>query len=72
MQEAINMFMPECVNRERNLRDCTCTYEACSRQGMCCECIRHHRERGEIPGCLFSKEAEKTYDRSAEKFRECC
>lgn len=57
-----------CPNRERNLKDCTCTYPGCSRKGMCCQCIRYHRERGEIPGCLFPKEAERTFDRSAGSF----
>jgi len=28
----------EC-NRERNLEHCNCTYEPCSRKGICCECI---------------------------------
>lgn len=37
---------------------------------MCCICIRHHREKGEMPGCLFPDEAEKTFDRSVEKFVE--
>jgi hypothetical protein len=50
------------------MKSCTCSYPSCSRKGMCCECIRHHRENGEIPGCLFPKDAEKTYDRSVRKF----
>ena len=56
----------EC-KKEQNKQDCPCTYE-CSRKGMCCDCIRHHRENNEIPACYFSEEAEKTYDRSKEKF----
>ncbi len=57
----------EC-RKEENLKDCNCTYEPCDRKGMCCLCIRYHRERGELPACLFSKEAERTYDRSIGKF----
>ncbi len=60
----------ECPNREENLKDCTCTYPGCERKGICCECIRHHREKGEIPGCLFPKDAEKTYDRTVRKLAE--
>jgi hypothetical protein len=30
--------------------------------------VKEHRERGELPGCYFSPEAEKTYDRSIERF----
>ncbi len=61
--------MAECANREENVSECTCTYP-CDRKGMCCECIRHHREVGEMPGCLFPSEVEKTFDRSVRKFVE--
>ena len=60
--------MKKCPNKERNFQECGCTYAGCERKGVCCECIRHHRERGEIPGCLFPKQAEKTYDRSVRNF----
>ncbi|MCK5023938.1 MAG: hypothetical protein KAS04_07210 [Candidatus Aenigmarchaeota archaeon] len=62
--------MSECPNRELNLKECTCSYPGCPRKGMCCECIKHHRENGEIPGCLFPANAEKTFDRSVRKFVE--
>ncbi len=55
-------------DQEQNLVDCTCTYTSCSKRGICCECIAYHRSKGEIPGCLFPKEVEKTYDRSIERF----
>ncbi len=57
----------EC-QKEKNLEDCTCTYPGCPRKGMCCECIKHHRENGEMPGCLFPPEVEKTFDRSIKAF----
>jgi hypothetical protein len=47
---------------------CTCTYEPCSRKGKCCECIAYHRKSGELPGCLFPKDIERTYDRSIMSF----
>ena len=56
----------EC-REEENLKDCPCTY-SCDRKGLCCECVRYHRERNELPACYFSKEEEKTYDRSIENF----
>jgi hypothetical protein len=59
--------MPEC-KQEQNLKDCPCTWPDCPRKGICCECIRHHQEKRELPACYFSKEAEKTYDRSIENF----
>ena len=49
-------------------KTCTCTYEPCQRKGACCDCVDYHRANGELPGCLFSREAERTYDRSVEKF----
>jgi len=57
----------EC-KKNQNLSICTCTYEPCSRKGICCECIAYHRQNGELPGCFFSKKGEKTYDRSIENF----
>ena len=50
-----------------NLAACTCTYD-CERRGKCCECVAYHRSLKQIPGCFFSKEAEKTYDRSFSRF----
>ncbi len=61
--------MADCLNKEKNLEICTCTYEPCSRKGICCECVAFHRKMGEIPGCLFSKEGEATYDRSIKMFK---
>ncbi|MEM3396994.1 MAG: DUF6485 family protein [Thermoplasmata archaeon] len=54
--------------KAENARKCTCTYEPCPRKGICCECIAYHRSHGELPGCLFPPEAERTYDRSIEYF----
>ncbi|MEO0141873.1 MAG: DUF6485 family protein [candidate division WOR-3 bacterium] len=53
---------------EKNLRQCTCSYEPCSRKGKCCECVQYHLSHKELPGCFFPKEVEKTYDRSIERF----
>ena len=57
----------EC-NISENLTRCTCTYESCSRKGKCCECIRYHWRMGELPGCLFPAQVERTYDRSIAAF----
>ncbi len=59
----------DCPNMERNLQECNCTYP-CNKKGMCCLCVRYHRERGEIPACLFPDDVEKTFDRSVQKFVE--
>ncbi|MHA1301519.1 MAG: DUF6485 family protein [Candidatus Helarchaeota archaeon] len=55
---------------EKNIKNCTCTYLSCNKRGKCCECIKYHRVRGELPGCLFPPEVEKTYDRSIRAFIE--
>jgi hypothetical protein len=59
--------MTQCPHTSTTI-NCTCTYEPCSRKGKCCECIAYHRKNGELPGCLFNKDAERTYDRSVMKF----
>ena len=59
----------ECPNLKANLAGCTCTYEPCSRKGKCCECIAYHRKTGDLPGCVFPREAEATYDRSPRKYK---
>ena len=56
----------EC-NQIEIAKTCTCTYP-CSKKGKCCECISYHRNMGELPGCLFPPEAERTYDRSRRAF----
>jgi len=64
----------ECKQKE-NLKSCPCTYlpagrqgPDCPRKGICCECLKYHRKNNELPACYFSPEAEKTFDRSIEKF----
>jgi hypothetical protein len=57
----------EC-KKTSNLKICTCTYEPCSRKGLCCECIMYHKSHDELPGCFFDSETEKTYDRSIKRF----
>ena len=55
---------------EANLARCSCTYETCERKGKCCDCILYHKSLGELPGCLFPPEVERTYDRSRRRFIE--
>lgn len=55
---------------ETNKAKCTCTYEPCNRKGKCCDCLTYHWEHGELPGCLFPPEIERTYDRSLRNFVE--
>ncbi len=55
-------------NKSKNISNCNCTYEPCPRKGVCCECIQYHKRSGELPACFFTKEVERTYDRSVERF----
>jgi hypothetical protein len=54
--------------QEQNLANCTCTYMACGKRGVCCECIQNHLPKKQLPGCFFPPDAEKTYDRSFKAF----
>jgi hypothetical protein len=56
--------------QKENLKNCPCTYPHCPRKGICCECLKYHLARQEMPACFFSSSAEKTYDRSFQKFKE--
>jgi len=58
------MATKECSNRKK----CPCTYPGCSRNGRCCECLAYHLKSNELPGCCFSPEVERTYDRSFARF----
>ena len=59
----------EC-KKDENIIECTCSAMSCKNRGICCECVRHHRESGQIPGCFFPKSAELKHDRSIEYFIE--
>ncbi|MEI8389231.1 MAG: DUF6485 family protein [bacterium] len=52
----------------KNIQNCTCSYDGCSRKGICCECVAYHRSKQEIPGCFFPLDAEKSWDRSVKNF----
>ena len=51
-----------------NLENCNCSYEPCSRKGICCDCLRYHLKNRQLPGCCFPHDAEKTFDRSFAHF----
>lgn len=53
---------------EQNLKRCNCTYNPCSRKGICCDCVHYHLRSRELPACFFPAAAERTYDRSFEHF----
>ncbi len=56
----------EC-KKQSNIRDCNCTYP-CDKKGVCCICIRYHRERDELPACYFPDDIERGYDRSVASY----
>ena len=60
--------MANCQNQKKNLASCNCSYQACSRKGICCECVSYHRDLGQIPACFFPSDIEKTYNRSIDNF----
>jgi Domain of unknown function (DUF6485) len=54
--------------KDANLSRCNCSYDVCSRKGLCCDCIAFHIGSRELPACVFPEEAERTYDRSFAHF----
>ncbi len=57
----------EC-KQEKNLKRCNCTYDPCSRKGLCCECLAYHLKSRALPACCFPPDAEATFDRSFNHF----
>jgi len=57
----------EC-KQDNNLARCNCTYDPCSRKGICCECLAYHLKSRALPACCFPADAEATYDRSFAHF----
>ena len=60
--------MPTKCNQDANRKACNCSYEPCSRKGVCCECLRYHQRMGELPACYFPDDVERSWDRSIETF----
>lgn len=45
--------MAECLYKKRNTEKCSCIHSECERYGICCECIRFHMEKKQVPACIF-------------------
>ncbi|NIM05079.1 MAG: cytosolic protein [Armatimonadetes bacterium] len=58
----------DCPNLDANLKECSCSYPGCPRKGRCCECLQYHLKSGELPGCCFPADVERSYDRSMARF----
>jgi hypothetical protein len=58
--------MAECTSTQ-NRANCNCTFN-CEKAGICCRCLSYHRRNGELPGCYFPGDAEKTGNRSIDNF----
>ena len=65
---SLKELQANCPNQEKNAASCTCTYQGCSRHGLCCECLSYHLKMRQLPACCFPPEVERTYDRSFERF----
>ena len=57
----------ECT-KDKNSKECSCTYTSCPRHGICCQCISYHRSKNQMVACYFTPEEEKSYDRSMKRF----
>jgi len=65
---AVRKLGMEKCDREKNMKNCTCSYEPCAKKGKCCECLQYHLRSGQLPACIFPPDVERTYDRSIEHF----
>ncbi len=54
--------------QDRNMQMCNCSYDPCSRKGICCDCLHYHRKQGQLPACYFPNDIECGYDRSVDNF----
>jgi len=59
----------EC-KKQKNLKNCNCSYAGCSKKGVCCDCLAYHLSMQQLPACCFPDDVERTYDRSFAKFIE--
>jgi len=41
------------------VKDCPCSNTACPRHGKCCECVKAHKEKGNLPSCLRQVQEEQ-------------
>ncbi|MBP7652891.1 cytosolic protein [Candidatus Dependentiae bacterium] len=55
-------------SKEKNLRNCNCSYNSCLKKGACCDCLQYHLSMRELPACCFPDSIESTYDRSFLRF----
>lgn len=67
MSNSREMHMSGCKVTQ-NKKHCTCSHTSCSRHGVCCDCLSYHFGMGELPGCLFPSDVERTDARSIAKF----
>ena len=37
---------------EENKAQCPCPDKDCKRNGACCQCVKYHRQTGDLPWCL--------------------
>jgi len=55
----------------RNVKECACPKTTCPNHGLCCNCIKKHRENDQLPYCLFpekDKSVEHYYSKLQERF----
>jgi hypothetical protein len=47
----------ECT-KANNATACPCPKAECPRRGACCECLKHHLAKQQLPACCFAALAE--------------
>ena len=53
-----------------NTNECNCPKKECPRIGICCECVKNHRESDSMPFCLFvDNDGDKTLENYYRKLK---
>ena len=42
-----------------NVKDCPCKSTECENYAKCCDCVKNHRGKGNLPYCLRPENKEK-------------
>ncbi len=53
---------------DENKDDCPCSFTSCGKHGVCCDCLRSHLSKKQLPACAFPPGTAATSERSIEEF----
>jgi len=54
----------------KNVRNCPCPKTTCVNHGICCQCVKKHRETDSLPYCIFPKDGDKSQENFYKKLKD--